>query len=515
MSLKMSAKGLTNVRSLVNRDSFFVLTLTLVTLSVLLPHITNWWHGDDFYYLTAFEGKWLDVFKRIITASIEQEDRHYRPLINVIIALVFRTDNPILAHGLSMLIHLGTVLTLWLCFKLLVKDRLAAFAGALFFAVFPSNHTAIYWFTAVGDLLTTLFAALSTFFFLKHGQNPDRKYVFFSLMFFAISLLCKEMSLTLPAILLLVSIAVKKFDRQRGLILGLFTVAATFFLVRAAVLGHLLMGESDSHYFNLNPLQLIRSLAKYFYVLFSPSPIYVNQIYPVAYLISLPIVLLLGFTAYKALKEGQMTKTVISILGLFISIAPVAGTFSTWYIYLPSAVFAFLITSSLGRLSAASKIKYQITFGYIAILAYILFSWGNLYSKGGKFNRNILAAVSNIDEPQLALVGIPTSAWSGVPLVNNPEYFRRAMQHFYGQEKEFRIIASLMVDRLPKEVVLSEVAADTMTVNCRETRFNYIQQETVACDSIKIDYLDKKFDGKPTKAKVVINKPMPVYTLAD
>ena len=94
-------------------------------------------------------------------------------------------------HALNALLLLG-----------LLSRRLpmpAAMVGATYFAVHPALFTALYWISARGDILATTFALLTVA--LALGRGPIR---WLAVPAYALSLLSKESTVTLPLVLLLV-----------------------------------------------------------------------------------------------------------------------------------------------------------------------------------------------------------------------------------------------------------------------------------------------------------------------
>lgn len=108
-------------------------------------------------------------------------------------------------HLQSIVLHgLNAVLAM-LVVKRLLGSPLVAFLAALLFAVHPSHVEAVAWISIRKDLLSTLFALLTVYFYLRasSGTSIHRPAYAASVVCFALGLLSKVSIVTLPLFLLL------------------------------------------------------------------------------------------------------------------------------------------------------------------------------------------------------------------------------------------------------------------------------------------------------------------------
>lgn len=135
-------------------------------------------------------------------------------------------------HLTNILLHAAnTGLLYWLGLILFGKlaggngpsPRTLAFFGALLFAVHPMHTESVAWIKNRLDLIMGVFYFLSVIFFAK-ALNAGKTYLLFaaSLAAFALSLLAKEVAVTLPAVLALYVIS---FAGKEGLKKGLLMTA--------------------------------------------------------------------------------------------------------------------------------------------------------------------------------------------------------------------------------------------------------------------------------------------------
>src|SRR5262245_13073724 len=118
--------------------------------------------------------------------------------------------NPIPYHLVSLASHAACSALLSRFLRRSVSPP-AALLGAVFFAVHPGHFGAVYWISAVGDSLALLFALAA----LEVAQRPDAGR-WGSLPLFAASLLAKESTLLLPAVVALIPRPERAPSASRG-----------------------------------------------------------------------------------------------------------------------------------------------------------------------------------------------------------------------------------------------------------------------------------------------------------
>jgi hypothetical protein len=212
-------------------------------------------HGDPSGYLKTLTGNWSGQSDGLTS---------FRPGISTSFVLDF------LAHGLNPVgYHVTNLLVYSICVFLcgviayqLVDskdpyDRIAsAFCASTLFLVYPLHVESVAWVIGRVDLFCIAFylAALSLYFrFRKIGQ---KKYLVLSLLCFFLSLVCKEMAVTLPVViacaelLLPTSLGWQKLEtRKRFVFPSLFVaVLLAFAGLRTLLLGTLVGGYGSSSF---------------------------------------------------------------------------------------------------------------------------------------------------------------------------------------------------------------------------------------------------------------------------
>jgi hypothetical protein len=182
------------------------LAVLAVAAGVSLPSLRGSFLADDLGYLQLFSAKPLSGFLRL--GDISEGIWGFaldemRPLF----ALSYKIDY--LLHGTNEAgYHLTNLLIHALC-SVLVASIAAAAGGAswaallagVLFAVAPVHAEPISWITGKVDSLPTVFYLASFFFFVRYRARRSAAAYGLSLAAMAAGLLCKEILLTLPAVL--------------------------------------------------------------------------------------------------------------------------------------------------------------------------------------------------------------------------------------------------------------------------------------------------------------------------
>lgn len=160
---------------------------------------------------------------------------HYHPLTWLTLGLDYTIwgMNPFGYHLTSLLIHAASAALLYRVLESLLKivgrpePRWPAVAGALFYSLHPLRVESVAWITERRDVLCGFFTLLCLLAYLRRVRDerdgkPSTRWFLLSLAAFAASLLSKALSITLPAVLLILDVAplgrFKPGDRRRILL---------------------------------------------------------------------------------------------------------------------------------------------------------------------------------------------------------------------------------------------------------------------------------------------------------
>ena len=130
----------------------------------------------------------------------------YRPLQFLTYRILYRIagPNPAPFHLLQLAIYAGTVYVVFRLGRELLRHDLAAWVGAMLWALHPLHVEAVAWISGLGDTSSTLFTLVSFGLFLRAENGPAprlARHAVAACMYFA-ALLCKEMALSFPLLIL-------------------------------------------------------------------------------------------------------------------------------------------------------------------------------------------------------------------------------------------------------------------------------------------------------------------------
>lgn len=187
------------------RFSFYHLFLILVLLTTYGTSVlTNEFVAIDDELLILDNPKIQDVtFENFHEIFASYDPELYIPLtlFSHQIEYAFFGANPVVYHGMNLVLHIGSTLLLFMIFRRFFIERIA-FSCALIFAMHPLNTEAVAWASARKDVLSAFFFLLSIHWYLQ-WKDEGRRFRM-SVIAFACGLLSKVSILFLPLILILI-----------------------------------------------------------------------------------------------------------------------------------------------------------------------------------------------------------------------------------------------------------------------------------------------------------------------
>jgi len=106
-------------------------------------------------------------------------------------------------HLVSLLLHIGTVIFLFLFLNKITKSIWPAAFAAAFFALHPLRVESVAWAAERKDVLSMFFGMASIYAYTYYTEHSKASGYFFCLLLFTLSLMSKPMMVTLPFLLLL------------------------------------------------------------------------------------------------------------------------------------------------------------------------------------------------------------------------------------------------------------------------------------------------------------------------
>src|ERR1039458_6793691 len=248
-------------------DEFVITNNSLIPKGILsIPKIliTDYWYGSAFVRVPE-----------------------YRPIPLVIFAIEweFFPKNPHVAHFINVLLF---AITCWLLFLLLNKllenyNLIFPFICTLLYTTHPIHTEVVDNIKSLDEILCFLFNLASVWFILKYLEKQLRVDLIFALLFFFLSLLCKETGITFLLITPLILFVFTKTSFKKIAIIGLFLLVTTgvFLVIRYLVLKSI--PPTDFNYYNNSLFQApdfisqkataIYILLRYIFLLIIPYPL--------------------------------------------------------------------------------------------------------------------------------------------------------------------------------------------------------------------------------------------------
>lgn len=142
----------------------------------------------------------------------------YRPLRTMLFWFGYRLWGlrPQFYHMMNVIFHTLCVVFIYLFLRSWVfKDETIPYFTAMFFAIHPVHVESVAWVKNCTDLLCLIFYILSFHFVLKSFYDSKTKvlsavYYFLAMIFYVISILAKEMGITLPMVIMAYLLVIKK-----------------------------------------------------------------------------------------------------------------------------------------------------------------------------------------------------------------------------------------------------------------------------------------------------------------
>jgi len=175
------------------------LALVIVVFLCFANALRNDFVFDDIYLVS--------VNSQIRSLNLPLLLSSYRPTRDISYAIDFALwgENPFGFHLTSILIHAGNVLLVFALVRRLTKDLVSATLAALIFAVHPIQTDAVTYISGRRDVLFTFFYLLAFLSYLTYYRNrwsaKGVAYFILFLLLWVLSLLSKEMAVSLPILI--------------------------------------------------------------------------------------------------------------------------------------------------------------------------------------------------------------------------------------------------------------------------------------------------------------------------
>jgi len=140
--------------------------------------------------------------------------KNYRPLFNLLNAVDYHfwRMNTLGYHLTNILLHILTCLLLFALLEYLVPNPVTSFLATLFFLAHPANVEAVANISGRSSSISSIFFLVSLLAYIHWDRTGSRKTAALAYLFYFPSLLARETSVVLPALLFFYEVMIEKKD---------------------------------------------------------------------------------------------------------------------------------------------------------------------------------------------------------------------------------------------------------------------------------------------------------------
>lgn len=448
----------------------------LLAAALILSFLTVAWTLDSGNTL-AFDdvsllsearfNSWQTLFE--ILPSESYNSRPVRMLFLKALDQLFGTSY-VAFHIVFVFMHLCNVALVYVIFKEVLSrfhidscGEMAAMTALIFGAWSPALF-AVQWISSTCDFQCVNFSLLSVLCYL-HCTGAKKavtgfQFGFLSLVTYFLSLRCKEMSLPLPAVLLVFELAEmirdKKWRRPSSPCIALLFMMLFYawLLMKGGVKD---IPPDNPYYQNFHPLILLRNLARYIGLYMDPLSPDLQYVFRPSILLGMAVfgiaVLSAILLAFK--KHWYPFLALLVVCGSFICVLPMQNMQHRLYVYFPSVFIAFFFSLLIYELIKRTGKKY-ISTAFLTVCIIMVLSY---YAPGTQTLHNWWLSVCKSDLSQLMQLERLE------PPLPNTEYYIRGTNEteytifFYGPGNSLRYLYNepslhtQFVDALPDDPV--------------------------------------------------------------
>jgi tetratricopeptide (TPR) repeat protein len=368
-----------------------ILLISVVGFVIYANSLNNEFVWDDEHLIekNSYIKNWTHIpkiFTKDILAGVEMQRNYYRPLqaFTYMIDYSFFKLNPKGYHLTNIFIHILVSLSIFWLIEIIFNNRLLSLFTSLLFVVHPIHTEAIAYISGRADPLAAVFLILSLIFYIQHSRFKKASLFVFSLSFYILGLLSKEIVLILPLILVLYDYTFKenKKDYFKSY-LPFLVVTLIYILLRLTILNFL----SEERFIKTPLLQRLpgtfSAITTYFRLLLFPFRLHMEYGMPIFRLSDINVLLGMGIVvlslSYAFKSKNEQRLIFFSCLWFFLNLIPVSNVYSLsaytnaymaeHWLYIPSIGF-FLFLGWIFELIYRKKKRLRLI--VVVVLAILL-----------------------------------------------------------------------------------------------------------------------------------------------
>lgn len=323
--------------------------------------------------------------------------RYYRPVVSTTYAIDYALYNikpfgfhltNVLIHVINALLFLKLLMLFFSKYESKFKDY-AILIGALIFAVHPIHTEAVSWVSGRTDSLSCTFFFAALIYYLKFLEKAAGKNLLLLLLFYLLSLLSKEMAITLPVIIILYDMIVNKlsirdlFVKRKAVYLYVIGLSFLYLLLRWYVLKDVPERTTYNYFYGkdffVTLYTMLQTIPLYFRLTFAPYDMlyhyngympFIDSFFALPVLFALGLIILLLICSFYLIKRLPVLS--FCILFFFITMLPVLNIVPTMnfmadrFLYIPSIIVSLAFVSI--ALKYYSEKNVNVIYGITAVI---------------------------------------------------------------------------------------------------------------------------------------------------
>ncbi|AQT59741.1 glycosyltransferase family 39 protein [Cellvibrio sp. PSBB023] len=528
-------ENLAIIRPLFNHR--YLLLLLLLTGAIFLKGMTPSFSSDDFVHLEN-----NIHFQNLAEASevfIKPYGREYRPLVRLSLWLNHQMGDTALAYKLSNLfMHLLCVALLYGVMLRVGVTKTTALIAASLFAFHPIHTTSVHFILGRTDLVAAVFYLATLYCVAGWKQSPRLGQQAITLVWFVAALLSKELSITLPAMMLAILLVQRKNFAlphivRTALSLWPYALLALIYLL-ARLYQWKSMDAAVAVYTDFSLRNIVTNYAEWAFALLYPFDLYVAREWQLLHtnlFIALSIMASLSAAVVAVYiwrpATARLMRSPLFWLGLFwilVTLIPMMGGNShRWYLYLPSAGLSLMMAAAWPETSGHRRTLLNLLLA-VTLLVYSGETWRQslIWHTQSQMTERLLSEAETIElrqYPEIAIANMPFGYQSAFLFTHSA--FEEALRVRYGSSPRIKVLSYMNLD-VQNPVKLSRSAHEvSFTISPNAFRYFRLPNQQIFFTkpdvypqgdmTLRIDQLDAAGRISAYSLLLPVNDVVPLY----
>lgn len=443
-------------------DHRFILLLLVFTSAVYFKGITPSFSSDDYVHLEN-----NIHFENLADASevfIEPYGREYRPMVRISLWFNHLMGDSAITYKISnLLMHLMCITLLYgLMLRLGIAKTTALIASSVF-ALHPIHTTSVLFILGRTDLVAAVFYLATLYCVANWGKSPSFTQHAITFAWFAAALLSKELSITLPVMMLAILLFQREFVSTSNLMRSLLTLwpyaLTTLIYITARFYQWRSMPDAVAVYSDFSPLHIVSNYFEWAFALLYPFDLYVAREWQVLHTywfitlalfacsIIIAVMVYVGRPTVANLLRSKLLW--LGIIWILVTLIPMSGGNShRWYLYLPSAGLSLMVAAvwPLAHARRPKLLNFLLTL-MLLIYAGETLRQAMIWHKQSQINESLLSEAKTRELRQhaaIAVVNMPAGYKSAFLFTHSS--FEEALRVRYGSSPRIEVINYINLD---------------------------------------------------------------------